>query len=120
MKRGLVVVLLIASALAACKKEDNPLMAASDGQFSRLIEPKNAFSPPCAAALYEPDAYIVQYNGLKFSPDARIHAVSEQQRSECYGELQKRASEIGIVGNVTAENLKDERVKQRYLAARKK
>jgi hypothetical protein len=120
MKNAFLVVLLAAAALASCKKEDNPLVAASDGQFARLIEPKNAFSPSCAAALYEPDAYVAQYNGLKFSPDARIQSVSEQQRVECIGELQTRSSEIGIAGNVTAENLKDDRVKQRYLASKKK
>jgi hypothetical protein len=112
--------LAAAAVTGGCKKEDNPLVATSDGHFARLIEPKNAFSPCCAAALYDPDAFVAQYNGLKFSPDARIQAVSEQQRTECVGELQKRSSEVGITGNVTAEHLKDERVRQRYLASRKK
>ena len=120
MKNLLIAALVAAAAIAGCKKEDNPLVTASDGQFGRLIEPKNAFSPPCAAALYDPDTFVAQYNGLKFSSDARIQTVSDQQRAECTGELQKRASEVGIPGNVSAEHLKDERVKQRYLAARKK
>ena len=120
MKRIFAIALLTAAAAAGCHKEDNPLVAATDGQFARLIEPKNAFSPSCAAALYEPEAFLAQHNGLKFSPDARIHAVTQQQRAECSSELQKRASEVGIAGNVTAAHLNDERVKQRYLAARKK
>ena len=120
MRNLLLVAAVAAAVITGCKKEDNPLVTANDGQFARLIEPRNAFSPPCAAALYDADAYVAQYNGLKFSPDARIQAVSDQQRSECTTELQKRASEIGIAGNVTADHFKDERVKQRYLASRKK
>lgn len=120
MKHLLLVALVAASLITGCKKEDNPLVAANDGQFGRLIEPRNAFSPSCAAALYDPDGFVAQYNALKFSPDARIQTVSEQQRSECTGELQKRASEVGIAGNVTADHFKDDRVKQRYLASRKK
>ena len=54
-------------ALSACGKGDNPLVAASDGQFKQWIEPKNAFSASCAAALYEPALYVKQFNGLKFS-----------------------------------------------------
>lgn len=120
MKKLLLLGVIAAAGIPGCNREGNPLVAASDGQFGRLIEPQNAFSPSCAAALYDPDAFVAQYNGLKFSPDARIRAVSEQQRMECTGELQKRASEVGIAGNVTAEHLNDERVKQRYLGAAKK
>ena len=121
MKRACIVVAVAATlGIAGCQRESNPLVAASDGQFSQLVEPKNAFSPSCAAALYKPDVFIQQYNGLKFSPDGRIRSVSDQQRTACTDELQKRASEVGITGNVTQEHLRDERVRQRYLATRKK
>src|SRR5688572_26467564 len=121
MKRACIVVAVTATlGIAGCQREANPLVAASDGQFSRLVEPKNAFSPSCAAALYEPDVFVQQYNALKFSPDARISSVSNQQRTACADELQKRASEIGITGRVTHEHLRDDRVRQRYLATRKK
>jgi hypothetical protein len=121
MNRACIVIAVAGIlAIGGCQRENNPLVSASDGQFSRLVEPKNAFSPSCAAALYEPDGFVQQYNALKFSPDARISAVSDQQRAACVDELQKRASEVGIAGNVTAEHLRDERVRQRYLATRKK
>lgn len=105
--------------LASCGKPENPLIAASDGRFARLIEPRNAFSPSCAAALYEPDVFVRQYNGLKFGAAGKIAAVSEQHRTQCFAELQKRAAESGIRGDVTREHLLDERVRQRYHAARK-
>ena len=105
--------------LAACGNQENPLLAASDAQFAQLIERKNAFSASCAAALYESDLFIRQYNGLKFSAAEKIAAVSERQKAGCIVELQKRAAESGIRGNVTREHLLDERVRQRYFAARK-
>ena len=106
--------------LVGCQKSDNPLIAADDGQFVRLIEPESALAPSCAAALYEPELFIRQYNALKFSPDTRIRSVSEQQKTDCASELQKRASEVGIAGNVTLEHVRDERTRQRYLAAKEK
>lgn len=106
-------------AVAACGKPENPLLSASDGQFARLIEPKNAFSASCAAALYEPELFVKQFNGLKFSQAGKIAAVSEQQRTECVAELQERARQLGVPGNVTREQLNDERVRKRYLATRK-
>lgn len=105
--------------LASCGKPDNPLVTASDGQFLRWIAPRNAFSPPCAAALYEPTWFIKQYNGLKFSARDKIATVSEKQQTECVAELQQQASQIGIEGNITRDHLLDERVKQRYLASRR-
>lgn len=105
--------------LVSCGKPDNPLVTATEGQFAQWMEPRNAFSASCAAALYEPGSFIRQYNGFKFSANGKIAAVTEQQKSECVAELQKRASRIGIAGNVTAEHLLDERVRQRYLSARK-
>ena len=120
MKRAWIALAFVGLVAGGCQREDNPLISASDGQFSRLVEPKNAFSPSCAAALYEPDAFVQQYNALKFSPDARISSVTDQQRTACADELQKRASEIGISGNVTQDHLRDDRVRQRYLATRKK
>ena len=120
MKRACIVLVVVGMFAGGCQREDNPLISASDGQFARLVEPKNAFSPSCAAALYEPDAFVQQYNALKFSPDARIASLTDQQRTACVDELQKRASEIGIAANVTQEHLRDERVRQRYLATRKK
>ena len=120
MKRAWIAMTFVGMLVGGCQREDNPLISASDGQFSRLVEPKNAFSPSCAAALYEPDAFVQQYNALKFSPDARISSVTDQQRTACADELQKRASDIGISGNVTQEHLRDDRVRQRYLATRKK
>lgn len=115
MRRFVLLLVLLAS----CGKAENPLIAASDGQFARLIEPKTAFSPSCAAALYEPDLFVKQFNGLKFSAAVKISAVSEQHRSVCIAELQKRAAEGGIRGDVTREHLSDERVRHRYLVARK-
>ena len=106
-------------ALAACGKSQNPLLSASDGQFARLIEPRNAFSSSCAAALYEPDLFVKQYNRLKFSQAEKLTALSEQQRNECEAELQERARQLGVPGSVTREQLADERVRTRYLAARK-
>lgn len=121
MKRACIVIAVLGVfAVGGCQREGNPVISASDGQFSRLVEPKNAFSPSCAAAVYDPEAFVQQYNALKFSPDARIASVSDQQRTACMDELRKRASEIGITGNVTQEHLRDERVQQRYLATRKK
>lgn len=117
MSRWLLTVLVLL--LASCGKPDNPLLGASDGQFARLIEPKNAFSPSCAAALYEPDLFVKQYNGLKFAAAGKISAVSEQHKAECMAELQKRAAEGGIRAEVTREHLIDDRVRQRYFAARK-
>ena len=118
MKRLLLTTLVLL--LASCGKPNNPLLGASDGQFARLIEPKNAFSPSCAAALYEPDLFVKQYNGLKFGAAGKISAVSEQHRSDCATELQKRAAEAGIQGEVTREHLMDDRVRQRYVATRKR
>lgn len=105
--------------LASCGKPENPLLGASDGQFAGLIEPKNAFSPSCAAAFYEPDLFVKQYNGLKFGAAGKISAVTEQHRSECAAELQKRAADGGITGQITRDHLLDDRVRQRYFAARK-
>lgn len=105
--------------LSSCGKPDNPLVTASDGQFLRWIERTNPIAPSCAAALYEPDLFVRQYNGIKFVASSKISSVSEQQKSSCISELQKRASEIGIPGNVTRENLLDDRVRQRYIAVRK-
>ncbi len=105
-------------ALISCGQRDNPLVTASDGDFARWIEPKNAFSPSCAAALYDPDLFVKQYNGLKFSSGARISAVSEQQKADCIVELQKRAAQQGIRGEIKREHLFDDRVRKRYLAAR--
>jgi len=115
MRRFVLLLLLLAS----CGKAENPLISASDGEFARLIEPKNAFSPSCAAALYEPDLFVRQYNGLKFGAAGKIAAVREQHRTQCFAELQKRAAESGIRGDVTREHLLDERARQRYHAARK-
>src|ERR1700674_4821153 len=93
--------LVVASlVLAACGKPENPLLNASDGQFARLVEPKNAFSPSCATALYEPDLFVKQYNGLKCAQAGKIAAVSDQQKIECAAELQRRAAEAGIRGAV--------------------
>lgn len=104
--------------VAACGQAANPLLNASDDQFGRLIEPKNAFSPSCAAALYEPEFYVKQHNGLRFSAAGKINAVSEERRAQCAAELQARAAEAGM-GNVTRAHLADEAVRQRFLAMRR-
>lgn len=117
MNRRLTTVLALL--LVACGQSDNPLLSASEEQFARLVEPKNAFSPSCAAALYEPDLFVKQYNGLKFAQSGKIAAVSDQQKTECAAELQRRAAEAGIRGAVTSEHLTDARVRQRYFGARK-
>lgn len=105
--------------LTSCGKADNPLVTASDGQFAQWVEPKNAFSASCAAALYEPELFVKQYNGLKFAAAGKISAVGEQQKADCITELQKRAEQVGVGGDVAREHLFDERVRKRYLAARK-
>lgn len=105
--------------LAACGKPENPLLSASDAQFTRLVEPKNAFSPSCAAALYEPALFVKQYNGLKFGQAGKIAGVGEHHKADCIAELQRRAAEAELRGEVTREHLADDRVRQRYLAARK-
>jgi hypothetical protein len=119
MSRSWLCAVAAVLALSSCGKGDNPLVAASDGQFKQWIEPKNAFSASCAAALYDPALFVTQYNGLKFSASGKISSVSEQQKTGCVSELQQRASQIGIAGNVTREQLLDDRVRQRYAAARK-
>src|SRR5262245_3992774 len=119
MNRSWAMAAMAVAALASCSKSDNPLVAASDGQFAQWIEPKNAFSASCAAALYEPELYVKQYNGLKFSASGKISGVSEQQKTGCVSELLQRASQLGIAGNVTREQLMDDGVRQRYAAARK-
>lgn len=106
-------------ALASCGKPANPLVTASDSQFAQWVEPRNAFSASCAAALYEPELFVKQYNGLKFAAAEKIAAVSEQQKAECVAELQKRAEQVGVRGEVAREHLFDERVRKRYLATRK-
>src|SRR5258708_37544289 len=90
------LLVIAAFVLAACGKPENPLLAASDGQFAQLIEPRNAFSPSCAAALYEPDLFVKQYNGLKFSQAGKISAVSDQQKTECAAELPRRGAAAGV------------------------
>lgn len=119
MKKSILLMAVITIALVACGKLGNPLLSASDGQFLQWIAPKNAFSPPCAAALYEPGWFIKQYNGLKFAAKDKISVVNDRQKDECIAELQQRANQIGIAGNITREHLLDDRVKQRYLAARR-
>ena len=116
--RNRVLLAVAVVALASCGQRGNPLLAASDGEFARWIEPRNAFSPSCAAALYEPDLFVRQYNGLKFSSGEKISAVSEQQKADCVAELQKQAPQLGIRGQITREHLFDDRVRKRYLAAR--
>ena len=105
--------------LAACGKLGNPLLAASDGQFLRWITPRNGLAPSCAAALYKPELFVRQYNGIVFIASKRISSVSEQQKADCISELQQRASQIDIEGNITREHLLDERVKQRFLSSLK-
>ena len=107
-------------AIAACSKVENPLLTANDGQFARLVEPRTALAPSCAAALYEPEVFVQQYNATKFSPEGRITAVSDKQQNDCVLELQKRASEIGMAGDVKPEHLRDDRVRQRYLSLKAK
>ena len=111
---------LCIAVLPGCARVENPLLKASDAQFARIIESKNAFSPSCADALYEPETFVRQYNELKVSPTARISAVSEQQRAHCVADLLKRIRAAGIAENVTADQLIDERVRQRYIASKKK
>lgn len=119
MNRLWIFVVVATVVLSSCAKQDNPLVAATDGQFAQWVEPKNAFSASCAAALYEPELYVKQFNGLKFSASGKISSVSEQQKTGCVSELQQRASQIGIGGSLTREHLFDDRVRQRYAAARK-
>ena len=120
MKKPVIIEIAVVLAIAGCGKAQNPLLAASDGQFARFIEPRSALAPSCAAALYDPSAFVQQYNALKFSPEGRIAEVSEAQKSECVTDLKKRASEVGIAGEMTTDHLSAEKVRQRYLAAMKK
>lgn len=119
MKRLWLIAGVTATALASCGKPDNPLMTVEDTQFAQWVEPKNAFSASCAAALYEPELFVKQYNGLKFAAAGKISTVSEQQKADCIVELQKRAEQAGVSGDITRERLFDDRVRKRYLAARK-
>lgn len=120
MNRRRLLIGLAILTLAACGKLGNPLLNASDGQFLQWIAPKNAFAPPCAAALYEPDWFIKQYNALKFSARDKISAVTERQKNDCVADLQQWANQIGISGNITHESLLDDRVKQRYLSLKRR
>lgn len=119
MKRLWLIAGVAATALASCGKPDNPLVTAGDAQFAQWVEPKNAFSASCAAALYEPELFIKQHNGLKFSVAGKISTVSEQQKADCVVELQNRAAQAGVPGSIAREHLSDDRVRKRYLAARK-
>ena len=120
MKKSLLIATVAVLMAGGCDTGRNPLIAASDGQFARFVEPRTALAPSCAAALYEPDAFVQQYNALKFSPEALLSAVTEKQQAECVTDLKKRASEVGIAGEVTTDHLRDAKVRQRYLAVRKK
>jgi hypothetical protein len=119
MKRLWLIAGVAAMVLASCGKPENPLVTAGDAQFAQWVEAKNAFSASCAAALYEPELFIKQYNGFKFAAAGKISAVNEQQKAECVVELQKRAAQAGVPGDVAREHLFDDRVRKRYLAARK-
>ena len=119
MNKLWLIASVAAMALVSCGKPDNPLVTAGDAQFSQWLEPKNAFSASCAAALYEPELFVKQYNGLKFAAAGKISTVSEQQKADCVVELQKRAAQAGVPGDITREHLFDDRVRKRYLAARK-
>ncbi len=105
--------------LAACDKLGNPLLSARDGQFLQWIAPRSVLASSCAAALYKPELFIKQYNGLRLVVSSRISSVSEHQKDTCVSELLQRASQIGIEGNIIREHLLDERVKQRFLATQK-
>lgn len=118
MKRLWLFAGVAAMALAFCGKPDNPLVTAGDAQFAQWVKPMNAFSASCAAALYEPELFVKQYNGLKFAAAGKISTVSEQQKADCIVELQKRAAQTGIPGDVARAHLFDDRVRKRYLAAR--
>lgn len=120
MKRIYAVTLMAVASIAGCTKEDNPLLRATDGQFARLVEPRTALAPSCAAAFYDPDLFVRQYNAVKFMPETRIFAVSPKEEADCVVGLQKRASELGIEGNVTEAHIRDDRVRRRYVATRKK
>jgi hypothetical protein len=119
MKRLWSIAGVAAMALASCGKPENPLVTAGDAQFAQWIEPKNSFSASCAAALYEPELFVKQYNGLKFAAAGKISTVSEHQKADCIVELQKRAAQAGVGGDVAREHLSDDRVRKRYLAVRK-
>jgi hypothetical protein len=119
MKRLWLIAGATVVALASCGKSDNPLLTVDDPQFVKWVEPKNAFSASCAAALYEPELFIKQYNGLKFAAAGKISTVSEQQKADCVVELQKRAGQAGVPGDIAREHLFDDRVRKRYLGARK-
>ena len=119
MKRLWLIAGVAAMVLASCGKPENPLVTAGDAQFAQWVEPKNAFSASCAAALYEPELFIKQYDGLKFAAAGKISTVSEQQKADCVVELQKRAAQAGVPGSIAREHLFDDRVQKRYLAARK-
>jgi hypothetical protein len=120
MKKRSLLMAVITFVLVACGKLGNPLLSASDGQFMQWIAPKNAFAPPCAAALYEPAWFVNQYNALKFSARDKISAVTDRQKNDCVADLQQWANQIGITGNITRENLLDDRVKQRYLSLKRR
>lgn len=100
MKRLWLIASVATMALASCGKPDNPLVTAGDAQFAQWVELKSAFSASCAAALYEPELFVKQYNGLKFAAAGKISTVSEQQKADCIVELQKRAAQAGVAGNV--------------------
>lgn len=114
-----IAVAAVATTLSSCGKPDNPLLAATDGQFLQWMAPRNGLAASCASALYEPELFIKQYNGIKFVESYKIHSVSEKQKAECESELLQRANQVGIQGNVTREHLRDDRVRQRYFANRK-
>ena len=115
----LAAVVVAVFLLASCGKPDNPLVTASDGQFLQWIAKRNGLAPSCAAALYEPELFIRQYNSIIFVAHDKISSVSEQQKADCVSDLLQRANQVGIQGNVTREHLRDDRVRQRYLANRK-
>lgn len=94
MNRALILTLL---AMVACApQDDNPLVAASDDQFIKVIG--NLPFLGCESALFRNSA----------DPGTKA------QRESCERGLQTRAAEAGIPKAVTSAHIADPRVKARY------
>ena len=97
----LVALCLLLSVTACTRQDDNPLIAATDDQFSRTIG--SLVFLGCDAMLFGSD----------------IGTENAMHRESCERGLQMRAADAGIPRVVTPAHIADPRVRARYAKLRK-
>lgn len=101
--------------LYGCNLSANPLLEISEGQFKNLFDDSfekfvlQGSQPTCREKIFFPELVKAQYK-----PNAVIKPV-EQQIQQCLDSIQKKAAEAGIKDNITHDNIKDTRVKERAI-----